>query len=104
MRKLLKKGGVVGDLVSGTSNLIIMVIIALVIVSTLLGANLLTSGSEYENASTRMAQNFTQGIDNVSTKIPTILLIAAVVLLFGVLVVLVRQAQAMGMGGGSASL
>lgn len=105
MRSILdKKGGVVGDLISGTGGLIVMTIVILVIVSTLLGASLLTANSEYDNASDRMATNFTQGIDNVSGKIPTILLIAAVVLLFGVIVLLVRQAGAMGIGTGGASL
>ena len=99
MIKRNKKGGVVGDLINGTGGLIIGVIVILVIVSTLLGANLLTSGSEYDNVSERLAQNFTEGIDKVSSKIPTILLIGAVVLLFGVIVLLVRQSQAMGIGG-----
>jgi len=99
-----KRGGVVGDLVSGTGGLIVTVVVILVIVSTLLGANLLTSGSTEENTSQRMSDNFTQGIDNVSAKIPTILLIGAVVLLFGVIVLLVRQSQAMGIGGGDGSL
>ena len=40
----------------------------------------------------------------MSGKIPTILLIAAVVLLFGVIVLLVRQSGAMGIGGSSGSL
>jgi len=72
MRSILdKKGGVVGDLISGTGGLIVMTIVILVIVSTLLGASLLTTNSEYDNASDRMASNFTQGIDNVSSKIPT---------------------------------
>lgn len=103
MQQLKKrKGGVVGDLINGTGGLIIGVIVILVIVSTLLGANLLAANSEYANVSNRMAQNFTAGIDNVSGKIPTILLIAAVVLLFGVIVLLVRQSQAMGIGGGRA--
>ena len=189
--KFNKKGGVVGDLISGTGGLIILVVIVMIIVSTLLGANLLgddattayavinestgglnatgyelsrvnvstsgyaitavwanvsltpylipstnytvsTSGiltnnsiipnaTEYNDAnvsytfiysfdntykvtSDNMAGNFTEGIDNVSTKIPTILLIAAVVLLFGVIVLLVRQAGAMGIGAGGASL
>jgi hypothetical protein len=96
-----KKAGVVGDLINGTGGLIIGVIVILVIVSTLLGANLLTSGSEYANVSNRMASNFTAGIDQVSGKIPTILLIGAVVLLFGVILLLVRQSQAMGIGGRS---
>ncbi len=99
MIKRNKKGGVVGDLINGTGGLIIGVIVILVIVSTLLGANLLADGSEYDNVSERLAQNFTEGIDKVSSKIPTILLIGAVVLLFGVIVLLVRQSQAMGIGG-----
>jgi len=99
MRKLNKKGGVVGDLINGTGGLIIGVIVILVIVSTLLGSSLLTASSVYDNASQDMAKNFTKGINNVSEKIPTILLIGAVVLLFGVIVLLVRQSQAMGIGG-----
>ena len=102
MSKQTKKSGVVGDLISGTGGLIIGVIIVLVIVSTLLGAGLLTGA--YSTSATGMAQNFTSGIDNVSGKIPTILLIGAVVLLFGVIVLLVRQSQAMGIGGQSGSL
>ena len=104
MKFFKKKGGVVGDLISGTGGLIITTVVILVVVSTLLGANLLTSGSIYDNATSNMAGNFTQGIDNVSSKIPTILLIAAVVLLFGVIVLLVRQSAAMGIGGGAGSL
>jgi len=98
MRKIIKKSGVVSDLVSGIGGLIIGVIIILVIVSTLLGANLL-SGT-YNSTSYAMAGNFTEGIDEVSTKIPTILLIAAVVLLFGVLVLLVARSRQMGIGSG----
>jgi len=102
MRQIMKKkSGVVGDLISGTGGLIIGVIIVLVIVSTMLGANLLTGA--YDTAADGMAANFTQGIDNVSGKIPTILLIGAVVLLFGVIVLLVRQSQAMGIGGSGGS-
>jgi len=92
-----KKSGVVGDLISGTGGLIVGVIIVLVIISTLMGASLL-SGT-YDTTAVSMSQNFTNGINNVSTKIPTILLIGAVVLLFGVIVLLVRQSQAMGIGG-----
>lgn len=104
MKFFKKKGGVVGDLISGTGGLIITTVVILVVVSTLLGANLLTAGSTYDNAATNMSSNFTSGIDNVSGKIPTILLIGAVVLLFGVIVLLVRQAGAMGIGAGGASL
>ena len=100
--KTKKKSGVVGDLINGTGGLIIGVIIVLVIVSTLMGANLLTG--TYATTAGNMTANFTAGIDNVSGKIPTILLIGAVVLLFGVIVLLVRQSQAMGIGSRSGSL
>ncbi len=53
-------------------------------------------------AVTRLRGNFTEGIDNVSLKIPTILLIGAVVVLFGALALLVFVARRMGfLGGGS---
>ena len=58
----------------------------------------------YEVTSNAMGGNLTAGINNVSSKIPTILLIAAVVLLFGVIVLLVKQSGAMGIGSGEASL
>ena len=95
-----KTGGVVMDTVNGTGQLIIGVIIILVITSTLLGANLLTAGSSEDNATRRMNDNFTQGLDEISAKIPTILLIVAVVFLFGALVLLVAQAKRMGISGG----
>lgn len=105
MRKLTqKKGGIITDLISGTGGLIIGVIVVLVIVSTLLTANLLGTGTTENKTAYDMSANFTEGIQNVSEKIPTILLIAAVVLLFGVIVLLVRQSQAMGIGTGAASL
>lgn len=53
-----------------------------------------------------LTTNFTQGIDNISLRIPTILLIVAVVFLFGALALLIRNAKAMGIdsGGESGSL
>ena len=56
--------------------------------------------NRHEVAPGVLAGNLTEGIDNVSEKIPTILLIAAVVLLFGVLVLLVARSRQMGVGGG----
>jgi hypothetical protein len=60
--------------------------------------------TEYQNVSDRMATNFTEGIDNVSGKIPVILLIGAVVLLFGVIILLVRRSGELGIGSKGASL
>ena len=58
------------------------------------------TGSAEQNATDNLIQNFTVGIDNVSKKIPTILLIVAVVFLFGALVLLVQQSRRMGIGSG----
>jgi len=103
MENKFKKSGIVGDLINGIGGLIILVIITLVIISTLLGANLLDNSVDslnFSNTTNALAGNFTSGIDEVSEKIPTILLIAAVVLLFGVLVLLVARSRQMGIGGG----
>ena len=94
-------GGLITGLVFGVASLVIGVIIAFVIVSTLTGANLLTANSAEDNATDRLAGNFTEGIDNVSSKIPTILLVAAIVLILGVLALLVATWQRMRIGGGS---
>ena len=91
-------GGLITGLIFGIASLVIGVIIAFVIVSTLTSANLLT-GAE-STAADNLAANFTAGVGNVSTKIPTILLIAAIVLILGVLVLLVGAWQRMRIGGG----
>ena len=93
-------GGLVTGLVFGIASLVIGVIIAFVLVSTLTGAGLLTSGSAEENATNNLAGNFTSGVNEVSSKLPTILLVAAIVLILGVLAVLVGVWQRMRMGGG----
>lgn len=48
-----------------------------------------------------LMDNMTSGVTNVGNKIPTILLLVAVVFLFGALVLLVRQSKLMGIGKGS---
>ncbi len=94
-----KKGQVVSNVVAGIGALIILVIITFVIISTLNDASLLTSLSSEQNATDNLIGNFTSGIDEVSKKLPTILLIVAVVFLFGALVLLVQQSKRMGIGG-----
>jgi len=94
-------GGLISGLIFGVASLIIGVIIAFVIVSTLTDADLLTSGSAEDTATDNLVANFTSGVDNVSEKIPTVLTVAAVVLILGVLVLLVAAWQRMRLGGGS---
>ena len=93
-------GGLITGLIFGIASLVIGVIIAFVIVSTLTSSNLLTAGSAENTSVYNLAANFSSGIDNVSSKIPTILLIAAIVLILGVLVLLVGAWQRMRIGGG----
>ena len=99
-----KKGQVVSNVVAGIGGLVILVIITFVIISTLNDASLLTTTSSEQNATDNLIANFTDGIDNVSEKIPTILLIVAVVFLFGALVLLVQQSKRMGIGGNGGGL
>jgi len=94
-----KTGGVVTNTIMGVGGLIIGDIIVYVIINTLFDAGLITgqtNATAYD-----MQLNFTKGIQNVSKKIPTILLIVAVVFLFGALVLLIRNSKAMGIGSGS---
>jgi len=93
-------GGLITGLVFGVASLVIGVIIAFVIVSTLNNASLLTATSAEQNATDRLVGNFTAGVDNVSGKIPTVLLVAAIVLILGVLALLVGVWAKMRMGGG----
>ena len=100
----IKGAGLIQGLVMGVAALVIAVIIAFVIVSTLDDADLLTSLSDEDNATTNLIGNFTEGVDNISDKIPTVLLIAAVVLILGVLVLLWTQYKRMNIGGGGSEL
>lgn len=56
--------------------------------------------NQEETSSTDLKKNFTSGVDNVSEKIPTVLLVAAIVLILGILVLLVAAWQRMRMSGG----
>ena len=96
--KKAQAGGLITGLIFGVASLVIGVVIAFLIVSTLLDADLL-SGTQNTSAN-NLANNFTAGVDEVSSKIPTVLLVAAIVLILGVLVLLVATWQRMRIGGG----
>jgi len=97
--KKAQTGGLITGLIFGIASLVIGVIIALVITSTLSNAGLLSAGDE-ASAVGNLTANFTAGIDNVSAKIPTVLLVAAIVLILGVLALLVATWQRMRLSGG----
>jgi len=104
MNKKGQTGGLVTGLVFGIASLVIGVIIAFVLVSTITGANLIPSNTATQNASNlainNLKTNFSHGVNSIATKIPTILLVAAIVLIIGVLAVLVGVWQRMRMSGG----
>lgn len=100
-----KKGGILSDLVNGTAGYVVLLVMVGVVISTILGAGLLTSGSVWDNVTIGAQGNFTAGAENINLKLPTILLVAAVVILFAVLALLVARARAAtNFGGGSGSL
>ena len=98
MNKKGQTGGLITGLIFGVASLVIGVIIAFVIVNTLTDAELLSGDANV--STTRLVSNFTEGVDEVSSKIPTVLLVAAIVLILGVLVLLVATWQRMNIGGG----
>lgn len=67
--------------------------LSIVVVLTIIGANILITGSSEANASSDMSANFTSGINSISEQIPTILLVGAIVILLGVLVILMTQTK-----------
>ena len=60
--------------------------------------------SAEEQETQAMEDNLTAGVDNISEKIPTILLIMAVIVLLGALAILIRNSGELGVGGASGSL
>lgn len=107
MKKMNKKGmGIVSGLLAGAIGLVVLTIVSFLIVDTIWGADLLatsatsaTANNTYNTANAAIS-NMTAGVDNVSGKLPTILLIAAVVVLFGAIAILVQRSRGM-TGGGS---
>lgn len=100
-RKMNKKGmGLVGGIIAGVAGFVILTIVGFVIIMTMLDAGILTSGGASETAAGNMANNLTTGVGSISSKIPTILLIGAVVILFGAIAILVQRSRGM-TGGGS---
>jgi len=57
--------------------------------------------TDEEISKNALTANFSEGVDNVSAKIPTVLLVAAIVLILGVLALLVATWSKMRLGGGS---
>ena len=96
-----QSGGLVSGIIVGVVGLVLTLIVAYLFITTLTGNNLLTANSAESNATTRLVANFTSGVDSVSSKIPTLFVVAAIVLILGVLAILVAVWQRMKFGGGN---
>jgi uncharacterized membrane protein len=83
----------IGQIIGGVIGLIFLVVVGFVSVALLLDSNLLTSNSAFYNASNRMVNNLTSGVDVVSSKIVTIFTIAVAVLILGLIVFLAVRAR-----------
>ena len=57
--------------------------------------------SDVEISADGLETNFSKGIDNISEQLPTVLLIAAIILILGILAILVLVWSKMNMGGGN---
>ena len=89
-----KKGqGQIGALIGGIIGLVFLVVVGFVSLNVLTDANLLTEGSAMDNASDDLIGNLTEGVNEVSTKVPTMFTIAVAVLLLGLIVFLVMRAR-----------
>lgn len=95
-----KKGNfqVVGNIFSTAGGLVITVIIILAMVSLIVGAGILTSGSAEANATGRLANNLTSGVDALSGKIPTVFTVLAIVLIFFAVLLLWNYYKQMKLG------
>jgi hypothetical protein len=83
----------IGGLIGGVIGLVFLVVVGFVSVALLLDSNLLTANSAFDNASDRLVNNLTAGVDVVSGKITTIFTIAAAVLILGLIVFLAIRAR-----------
>lgn len=89
-----KRGQVqIGAIIGAVIGLVFLVVVGFVSINVLLDANLLTADSSFDNATDNMVANLTDGIDDVSSKIPTIFSIAVAVLLLGLIVFLVQRSR-----------
>lgn len=98
-----KKAQVVSGIVVGIIGLVFLLILAYVFIDTLTGANLITDAAHSARVG-NLTANFSEGVDEVSQRIPTLFIVAAVVLIVGALMFLWGFYQRMKLGTGGSSL
>jgi len=102
LKPMDKKGfNTVMGIISSVIALVFLVYFVFIFTGTLDDSNLLAEGSVGDNATDRMVGNLTEGIDEVSARIPTVLIIAVVVLIIAVLLILWASMGRMGLTRGT---
>lgn len=96
-----KKGQLASGLIGGIIGLIFLVVVGLVMVVQLLGANLLTANSTEALTAGNLSTNLSSGINTLASKVPTFFTIVAAVLILGFVLILWRQYKSSEMTGGS---
>ncbi len=98
-----KRGQLASNQIAGVGGLVLTVIIIFLFISVLKDSGINASGGIADNLTAQLEANLSQGVQEVSNKIPVILKIIAIVLLFGVLAILWVLSKRMGVGGGAGS-
>lgn len=80
----------------------LLLVIAVLILGTLDESSLFTDGSAAANASSNILQNYSEGVGEFVTNIPTIFLVLGILVIILILGVLLRSVQGRNFGGGSA--
>lgn len=97
MERKNKRGQVVSGIIVGVVGLVFLLIFAYVFIDTLTGANLITT-TAHTNLINNLTENFSSGVSNIATKIPTLFAVAAIVLIVGALMFLWAYYQRMKLG------
>lgn len=98
-----KKGQLATNTIFGIIALVFGVVVGFVMIAQLLGANLLTAGSNEALSAGNLSANLTSGVNTLALKIPTFFTIIAAVILIGFVLILWRlyQSSRLNSGGGS---
>jgi phosphotransferase system glucose/maltose/N-acetylglucosamine-specific IIC component len=110
MRKLSPLGkdkrgfSTVMAIISSVIGMVFLIIFGFVFVTQMVDTNLLTAGSDEETATNNLRGNFTAGVEEVSSQLPTVFSIGVFVLVITVLLIAYVIARRNGVIGSSGSL
>lgn len=101
MRKINKKGfSTASAVIGGVISIALLIVFAFLFLTQLTSTNILAANSVGANATTKLIGNFSAGVDQVNTAIPTVMAIAVFVLIIVVLLIAYVVARKNGLLGG----